>query len=194
MDTWPLHISLHSQVYLGSVWVHCCICKVPAELLDYQIFFFWMFSITLWNSVLCTYFVHIVSALVVSVASSGPDRLVSFLYFIINLLTHAVTWHSFVNDEKHLMSIPNGASFDSGERSPATSLASNIAAGFLYSDSTSDCISAFCLSVEAPIYSGQICCGCVSQSGPCHHNLSSLSSQVDAPRLAISAGFSVVEI
>ena len=94
------------------------------------------------------------------------------------------------------MSIPNGASFDSGEPSPATSLASNITADFLYSDSTSDCISAFCLSVEAPIHSGQICCGSVSQSGPCHHNLLSLSSQVDAPRLAISAGFKyiVVEI
>ena len=116
-----------------------------------------------------------------------------FLNFIKNLLTHAVTRQKFVNDEKHLISIPNGASFDSGEPSPATSLASNIT-DFLYSDSTSDCISAFCLSVEAPIHSGQICCGCVSQSGPCHHNLSSLSSQVDAPRLAISAGFSVVEI
>ena len=92
------------------------------------------------------------------------------------------------------MSIPNGASFYSGEPSAATSLASNITVDFLYSHSTSDCISAFCLSVEAPIHSGQICCGYVSQSGTFHHNLSSLSSQVDAPRLAISAGFSVVEI
>ena len=36
--------------------------------------------------------------------------------------------------------------------------------------------------------------GCTSHSEPCNHILSSLSSRVDVPQHALSAGFSVVEM
>ena len=113
-----------------------------------------------------------------------------------NLITHAVARQSFVNNENRSTSILNGFSFNSGEPSPATSLASNITFVFLNSDLVCDCISVSSWSVEAFFHSGHVCCGCTSYSGPCHHTgiLSSLSSRVDVPRLALSAGFSVVEM
>ena len=65
---------------------------------------------------------------------------------------------------------------------------------FLNSDLVCNCISVSSLSVEALFHSGHVCCGCTSHSGPCHHILPSLHSRVDVPRLALSAGFSVVEM
>ena len=63
---------------------------------------------TLLYSVCCTHAVHIISALLISVDFSGPERFVLFLSFSMSLITHAVARQSFVNDENRLTSILNG--------------------------------------------------------------------------------------
>ena len=115
-------------------------------------------------------------SLLISVDFSGPERFVLFLSFSMNLITHAVARQSLVNDENRSTSILNVFSFNSGEPSPATSLASNNTFVFLNSDSVCDCISVSSWSVEALFHTGHVCCGCTSHSGPCHYILSSLSS------------------
>ena len=164
---------------------------LSSRFLDFSIL---ILSKTLLYSVCCKYPVHVVSALLISVDFSGLERFDLFLSFLMNLITHTIARQSFVNDENSSINILNGFSFNSGEPSPATSLSSNNSFVFLNSDSVRDCISISSWSAEAFFHSGHVCCGCTSHSGPCHYTLTSLSSRVDVPRLALSAGFSVVEM